>query len=141
MYRISLVKRCGYYKSRDRYDAASIRGRRLLEGGVYLFRRVVKMADSVYEYTIDCVIRRYRVYKATWVPSIGDILQCEQERGNVEDRQSSGFFLLLYLPLTYPLFIYPKLSASFSVGSLRTIFYLKATSLSRRPRFSHTRNL
>ena len=56
-YYISLVKRCGYYKSRDRYDAASIRGQRLLEGGVYpmsAFRRVVKMADGVYEYTIDC---------------------------------------------------------------------------------------
>ena len=87
-YCISLVKRRGYYESRDRYDAASIRGRRLLEGGVYpmsAFRRVVKMADGVYEYTIDCVIRGYHVYKATWVPSIGDILQCEQERGNVED--------------------------------------------------------
>ena len=50
-----------------------------------VFIRVVKMADGVYEYTIDCVIRGYHVYKATWVPSIGDILQCEQERGNVED--------------------------------------------------------
>ena len=50
-----------------------------------VFRRVVKMADGVYEYTIDCVIRGYHVYKVTWVPSIGDILQCEQERGNVED--------------------------------------------------------
>ena len=34
--------------------------RRLFEGGVYsravfiVFRRVVKMADGVYEYTIDC---------------------------------------------------------------------------------------
>ena len=31
-----------------------------------VFRRVVKMADGVYEYTIDCVIRGYHVYKATW---------------------------------------------------------------------------
>ena len=38
------------------------------------------------------------MYKATWVPSIGDILQCEQERGNVEDMFAVAvkrFFLLL----------------------------------------------
>ena len=67
MYRISLVKRCGYCKSRDRYDAASTHGRRLSYMCMSIFRQVVKMADGVYEYTIDCVIRGYHVYKATWV--------------------------------------------------------------------------
>ena len=58
--------------------------RHLFEGGIYpmsVFRPVVKMADSVYEYTIDCVIRGYHVYKATWVPSIGDIYGVSKKGG------------------------------------------------------------
>ena len=89
-YRISLVKRRGYYKSRDRYDAASIRGRRLLEGGVYPFssalRRVVKMADGrcvrvhnrLCHKRVPCVQSNVNTFD--WC-----LLQCEQERGNVED--------------------------------------------------------
>ena len=113
--------------------------RRLFEGGVYpmsVFRRVVKMADGVYEYTIDCVIRGYHVYKATWVPSIGNILQCEHERGNVEDMFAVAV----------------KRFDSETVGHIpRRIsricwFFLQQggsieASLSRRPRFSHTRNV
>ena len=31
------------------------------------------------------VIRGHHVYKAIWMPDIGEILECRQERGNSED--------------------------------------------------------
>ena len=51
VYRISLVKRAATI------NLVTDMMRRLFEGGVYpmsVFRRVVKTADGVYEYTIDC---------------------------------------------------------------------------------------
>ena len=40
---------------------------------------------AVRDYCWVRVIRGYHVYKAIWTPEIGKILQCKQERGNLED--------------------------------------------------------
>ena len=40
---------------------------------------------AVREYSWESVIRGHHVYKAIWMPKIGEILKCKQERGNPED--------------------------------------------------------
>ena len=40
---------------------------------------------AVQEYSWESVIRGHHVYKAIWMPEIGEILKCKQERGNPED--------------------------------------------------------
>ena len=48
--------------------------------------------------TVDGVIRGYHIYKDFWVPIIGEILFCEQEPGNEEDRFAvAGHQLSKYL--------------------------------------------
>ena len=42
--------------------------------------------EVLHDLTVDSVIRGYHVYKDIWVPTIGEILFCEQEPGNKEDR-------------------------------------------------------
>ena len=39
----------------------------------------------VREYSWERVIRGHHVYKAIWMPEIGEILECKQERGNPKD--------------------------------------------------------
>ena len=36
----------------------------------------------------ESVIRGHHIYKAIWTPEIGEILDCQQERGNPEDLYS-----------------------------------------------------
>ena len=43
--------------------------------------------EVLHDLTVDSVIRGYHVYKDIWVPIIGEILFCEQEPGNEEDRR------------------------------------------------------
>ena len=43
-------------------------------------------AGVLHDLTIDSVIRGYHVYKDIWVPVLGDVLFCEQELENEEDR-------------------------------------------------------
>ena len=43
-------------------------------------------AGVFHNLTVDSVIRGYQPYKDIWVPVIGEILFCEQEPGNEEDR-------------------------------------------------------
>ena len=40
---------------------------------------------AVREYNWESIIRGHHVYKAIWMPEIGEILECKQERGNPED--------------------------------------------------------
>ena len=107
-----------------------------------VFRRVVKMADGVYEYTIDC-----HKTKATWVPSIGVILQCEQERGNVEDMFAvpvKQFFSPFVASTHVAAFHLPQTFCQLLSWKSSNYILLKSyieTSLLRRPRFSHTCNL
>ena len=42
--------------------------------------------EVLHDLTVDSVIRGYHVYRDIWVPIIGEILFCEQEPGNEEDR-------------------------------------------------------
>ena len=43
-------------------------------------------AGVLHDLTVDSVIRGYHVYKDIWTAVIGEILFCEQEFGNEEDR-------------------------------------------------------
>ena len=42
--------------------------------------------EVLHDLTVDSFIRGYHVYKDIWVPIIGEVLFCEQEPGNEEDR-------------------------------------------------------
>ena len=42
--------------------------------------------EVLHDLTVDSVIRGYHVYTDIWVSIIGEILFCEQEPGNEEDR-------------------------------------------------------
>ena len=42
--------------------------------------------EVLHDLTVDSVIRGYHIYIDTWVSIIGEILFCEQELGNKEDR-------------------------------------------------------
>ena len=54
--------------------------------------------EVLHDLTVDSVIRGYHVYKDTWVPIIGEILFCEQEPRNKEDRFAiAGHQLSKYL--------------------------------------------
>ena len=54
--------------------------------------------EVLHDLTADSVIRGYHVYKDIWVPIIGEILFCEQEPGNEEDRFAvAGHHLSKYL--------------------------------------------
>ena len=54
--------------------------------------------EVLHDLTVDSVIRGYHVYKDIWVPIIGEILFCEQEPGNGEDRFAvTGHQLSKYL--------------------------------------------
>ena len=54
--------------------------------------------EVLHNLTVDSVIRGYHIYKDIWVPIIGEILFCEQELGNEEDRFAvAGHQLSKYL--------------------------------------------
>ena len=40
---------------------------------------------TVRDYCWESMIHGHHIYKAIWMPEIGEILQCEQERGNPEN--------------------------------------------------------
>ena len=54
--------------------------------------------EVLHDLKMDSVIRGYHAYKDIWVPIIKEILFCEQEPGNEEDRfAAAGHQLLKYL--------------------------------------------
>ena len=40
---------------------------------------------AVRDHSWESVIHGHHVYKAIWTPDIGEILECQQERSNLED--------------------------------------------------------
>ena len=36
-------------------------------------------------YTVETIVRGYHVYRAVWEAAVGQVLPCQQERGNVHD--------------------------------------------------------
>ena len=47
--------------------------------------RATTTAMSSSSYVVETVVRGYHVYKDIWNASIGQILSCQRERGNVHD--------------------------------------------------------
>ena len=51
--------------------------------------------EVLHDLTVNSVIRGYNVYKDICVPIFGEILFCEQEHGNEEDRLAVAVHQLL----------------------------------------------
>ena len=47
---------------------------------------------AVSDHNWESVIRGHHICKAIWMPEIGKILECQQERGNPEDLPYRGKF-------------------------------------------------
>ena len=55
-------------------------------------------------YTVETIVRSYHVYRAIWEAAVGQVLPCQQERGNAHDPYAidDGLLRTLYLASLVP---------------------------------------
>ena len=50
---------------------------------------------AVRDHTWESIIQGHHVYKTIWTSEIGEILECQQERGNPEDLYTIALWVTL----------------------------------------------
>ena len=87
------------------------------------------------ELSFPSCVRGHHIYKRTWTPTIGDVLTCERETGNTEDRYAVAVLRLRlrYWPCTY------KILATFALAELKLadLSYIRQSAKLNSPPIFH----